>query len=126
MCFVPGSHRMEVLPHRNLDGDPRLHLLEVDAPVDTSSAVEVPLRVGGATFHHPRTLHSTAANQTDRPRRAFANEFQTRPARRPAPLAGRAEAGLGGARSRRGSGKVRVTARGGRLAAFGSRGQSQP
>jgi hypothetical protein len=86
MCFVPGSHRMEVLRHRNLDGDPRLHLLEVDVPVDTSSAVEVPLRVGGATFHHPRTLHSTAANRTDRPRRAFANEFQTRPVPRPEPV----------------------------------------
>jgi hypothetical protein len=87
MCFVPGSHRADVLPHRNLDGDPRLHLLEVDVPVDTSGAVEVPLRVGGATFHHPRTLHATAPNSTPRPRRAVANEFQTPPARRAEPAA---------------------------------------
>ena len=85
MCFVPGSHRLEVLPHRHLDGDPQLHLLEVDVEVDVSSAVEVPLRVGSATFHHPRTLHATAANRSDHPRRAFANEFQTRPARRAEP-----------------------------------------
>jgi len=85
MCFVPGSHRGEVLPHRHLDDDPRLHLLEVDVPVDTSTHVAVPLRVGGATFHHPRTLHATAPNRTERPRRAFANEFQTAPVRREVP-----------------------------------------
>lgn len=87
MCFVPGSHRGEVLSHRHLDDDPRLHLLEVDASIDTSAAVAVPLRMGGATFHHPRTLHATAANRTARPRRAFANEFQTSPVRRAVPAA---------------------------------------
>jgi ectoine hydroxylase-related dioxygenase (phytanoyl-CoA dioxygenase family) len=87
MCFVPGSHRREILPHHHLDDDPRLHLLEVDAPVDTSGMVAAPLRLGGATFHHPRTLHSTAANVTPRPRRAFANEFQTAPLRRATPRA---------------------------------------
>lgn len=85
MCFVPGSHRGELLPHRALEGDPRLHLLELDGPADVSGAVEAPLAVGGATFHHPRTLHSTAPNSTPRPRRAFANGFQTRPVRRKEP-----------------------------------------
>jgi ectoine hydroxylase-related dioxygenase (phytanoyl-CoA dioxygenase family) len=87
MCFVPGSHRGDVLPHRHLDDDPRLHLLEVDVAHDTRSMVAVPLRVGGATFHHPRTLHATAANRSARPRRAFANEFQTQPRRRAVPAA---------------------------------------
>jgi len=85
MCFVPGSHRMELLPHRHLHDDPRLHLLEVDVEIDTSNAVAVPLCVGGATFHHPRTLHSTAPNRSARPRRACANEFQTPPVRRAEP-----------------------------------------
>lgn len=85
MCFVPGSHAGEVLHHRHLDDDPRLHLLEVDVPVDASGIVEVPLRVGGATFHHPRTLHATASNRSAQPRRAFANEFQTPPVRRDEP-----------------------------------------
>jgi hypothetical protein len=79
MCFLPGSHRGPLLPHRHLGGDPSVHLLELDVEVDVSGAVEVPLRIGGATFHHSRTLHSTAGNRTDRPRRAFANEFQTPP-----------------------------------------------
>ena len=79
MCFLPGSHRGPLLPHRHLGGDPSIHLLELDVDVDVRAAVEVPLRRGGATFHHFRTLHSTAGNRTDRPRRAFANEFQTPP-----------------------------------------------
>jgi hypothetical protein len=82
MCFLSGSHRLPLLPHRHLNGDPTVHLLELDAPIDLSGAVEVPLRIGGATFHHHRTLHSTAGNRTDRPRRAVANEFQTPPRRR--------------------------------------------
>jgi hypothetical protein len=83
MCFVPGSHRGDVLPHRHLDDDPRLHLLEVDVAHDTRSMVAVPLRVGGATFHHPRTLQATAPNRRARPRRGFANEFLPLPSRRP-------------------------------------------
>ncbi len=86
MCFVPGSHRSGLLPHRHIDHDPRLHLLEVDVPIDTSSRVAAPLRLGGATFHHARTLHATAANRTERPRRAFANEFQAPPQPRREPI----------------------------------------
>jgi len=82
MCFVPGSHRGRLLRHRHLAGNPAVHLLELDEPADTSGAIEVPLRAGGATFHHPRTLHSTAGNRTGRPRRVFANEFQTPPQKR--------------------------------------------
>lgn len=85
MCFLPGSHKGELLPHRHVGADPRVHLLEVAAPIDPSGAVEVPLRVGGATFHHRRTLHSTAGNRSPRPRRAWANEFQTPPEKRLAP-----------------------------------------
>lgn len=79
MRFLPGSHRGEVLPHRHVGGDAAVHLLEIDRALDATRAVEVPLRAGGATFHHQRTLHGTAGNATDRPRRVFATEFQTAP-----------------------------------------------
>jgi hypothetical protein len=82
MCFLPGSHRGDVLPHHHYGGDPAVHLLEVDEKPDERLMVPAPLRVGGATFHHQRTLHSTAGNSTDRPRRAWANEFQLPPQRR--------------------------------------------
>ena len=36
-----------------------------------SAAAACPLSAGGATFHHPRTLHYTAPNTTDVPRLAY-------------------------------------------------------
>jgi ectoine hydroxylase-related dioxygenase (phytanoyl-CoA dioxygenase family) len=79
LWFLPGSHHGELLAHRHLGGDPLIHGLELIDPVDTSAAVPVPLRAGGASFHHPRTLHHSRPNVTDRPRRAYANEYQTPP-----------------------------------------------
>jgi ectoine hydroxylase-related dioxygenase (phytanoyl-CoA dioxygenase family) len=77
MCFIPGSHRLDVLPHRHIGDDPAVHGLETTVTVDVSEMVVVPLAAGGATFHHPRTLHYTPPNVSDRPRRAFASEYQT-------------------------------------------------
>jgi ectoine hydroxylase-related dioxygenase (phytanoyl-CoA dioxygenase family) len=68
--FIPGSHREEVRWHRHIDNDPTVHGLVTD-DVDPSRAVACPLPVGGATFHHCRVLHHSAANTTDRPRRAY-------------------------------------------------------
>ena len=80
MTFLPGSHlRYDVLPHRHISDDPNVHGLQLVEPVDVSSAVAVPLRAGGATFHHARMLHFTAANRSERRRRAYANEWQTPP-----------------------------------------------
>jgi hypothetical protein len=79
MTFLPGSHRSEVLPHKHISDDPAVHGLELAVEIDTSSAVPVPLRAGGATFHHPRMIHSTGPNRSPRRRRAWANEFQTAP-----------------------------------------------
>ena len=49
------------------------------------AAVPVPTRAGGASFHHPRMLHHSRPNTTDRDRRAYANEYQTRPVQRDVP-----------------------------------------
>ena len=83
MQFIPGSHRQGVVEHGPLDGDVERHLLIVD--VDVSRAVTCPLRAGGATFHHPRALHNTTPNTTDRARVAFPSKFQTAPVRRAEP-----------------------------------------
>lgn len=72
MQFIPGSHKMEVVPHQSINNDPRIHGLEVqDGAVDLSAAVACPLPPGGATFHLSRTLHYTAPNRSDVPRRAL-------------------------------------------------------
>ncbi|HEY3237335.1 MAG TPA: phytanoyl-CoA dioxygenase family protein, partial [Polyangiaceae bacterium] len=74
--FVPKSHTWEVLPHHPIHNDPRVHGLEVDS-ADVSNAVTCELPAGGATVHHNRTLHHTAANTTDIPRRAYTLVFGT-------------------------------------------------
>jgi ectoine hydroxylase-related dioxygenase (phytanoyl-CoA dioxygenase family) len=85
MQFIPGSHRSGVYNHVPKNGDVALHLLEATG-VDTSKPVVCPLKAGGATFHHSRTLHFTAPNETDRPRLAWPTEFQLAPVRRDVPL----------------------------------------
>ncbi len=72
MWFVPRSHRLEVLPHRHINNDPRIHGLELlDSDSHTSGAVACPLPPGGATIHPSRTLHHTGPNRSDVPRRAY-------------------------------------------------------
>jgi hypothetical protein len=78
MTFLPGSHRGGVVPHRHLDDDPMVSVLLID-DLDTSRAVPVPLRAGGATFHTQTTMHHTGPNRTDRRRRAYAIEVQVPP-----------------------------------------------
>ncbi len=76
MQFIPGSHRLEVLPHHSINNDPRIHGLEVDE-IDDSTAVACPLPPGGATFHLSRTLHYTSPNFSPYPRRAYILGFGT-------------------------------------------------
>jgi len=71
LWFMPGSHEWEVLPHRSIGGDVRIHGLEM---VDTSmlkDAVACPLPPGGITIHLNRTAHYAGANTSDIPRRAL-------------------------------------------------------
>jgi ectoine hydroxylase-related dioxygenase (phytanoyl-CoA dioxygenase family) len=72
MHFVPGSHRLEVIPHQPIGNHPLTPGLEVvPGAYDFSSAVACELPAGGATIHLERTLHYTPANQSDDYRRAY-------------------------------------------------------
>jgi ectoine hydroxylase-related dioxygenase (phytanoyl-CoA dioxygenase family) len=85
--FVPGSHRMDVLPHHSINHDPRIHGLEVDDPDDwADKAVPCPVPAGGATLHACYLLHYAAANTTDRPRRAYTLTFRCEPVKRDVPV----------------------------------------
>jgi ectoine hydroxylase-related dioxygenase (phytanoyl-CoA dioxygenase family) len=83
MRFVPGSHALDVVPHRL--ADPTAHALEVDSPVDDRSAVACPLPPGGCTIHHCRTLHYAGPNRSGTPRRAYIMAFAAAPAERETP-----------------------------------------
>lgn len=77
MQFIAGSHKQEVLPHRRINDDPRIHGLEVHG-VDLTQPVSCPLSAGGATVHHCRTLHHAGPNLSGMPRRAYALGFGIR------------------------------------------------
>lgn len=74
MHFVPGSHRdRNILPHRSINNDPRIHGLELvpEAMEHVRDSVACPLPPGGATIHGGYTLHYAGANRSDIPRRAL-------------------------------------------------------
>jgi hypothetical protein len=73
MQFIPRSHGSPSLAHRVVagDADDESRLIAIDEPVDSASAVAVPLAPGGCTVHVSGTPHFTGPNRTDRPRRAY-------------------------------------------------------
>ena len=71
MQFVPGTHTGEVLPHRNPNGDARVHALECYEGFTPAQAVACPLPAGGCTIHFGRTIHGAGPNRSDAPRYAY-------------------------------------------------------
>jgi hypothetical protein len=71
LWFNDGSHEWDVLEHRSIGNDPRVHGLElVDSGV-IHDAVACPLPAGGFTIHRNRTAHYAGPNVTNAPRRAL-------------------------------------------------------
>jgi phytanoyl-CoA hydroxylase len=68
MRMLPGSHRGPICDHHQ-EG---VFVGAVDverAGIDASKAVHAPVRAGGITVHHCRTLHASAPNTSQKPRR---------------------------------------------------------
>jgi ectoine hydroxylase-related dioxygenase (phytanoyl-CoA dioxygenase family) len=85
--FVPGSHRMDVMPHHSIGNDPRVHGLEVDDADSWNAkgvACEVP--AGGATMHAAYMLHYAGPNRTAHPRRAYILMHRLAPTKRDTPV----------------------------------------
>lgn len=74
MHFVPGSHRLGLVPHeslRNASGGTTLRARDVAV----EGAVAAPIAMGGCTIHTPLTLHFTGPNRSAAPRRAWILHF---------------------------------------------------
>lgn len=71
LWFVPGSHEWDVLPHRSIGGDVRVHGLEMVDTSVTESGIPCPLPAGGITIHRNRTAHYSGPNVSGTPRRAL-------------------------------------------------------
>lgn len=81
MWFIPGSNRTGILSHhvvnRRFEGKvagTKGATLAADS-VDVTKAVACPLPLGGATVHHPLTLHYTGANESDGYRKVWILHF---------------------------------------------------
>lgn len=69
--YVPGSHRWPDLPVTGLAGDmDAIQTVLNDEQQAMFRPVAIELKAGQASFHHPRLIHGSYANSTDRPRRA--------------------------------------------------------
>ena len=85
--FVPGSHKLDVLPHHSIDHNPLIHGLEVDEPEHwADQAVACPIPAGGATLHASYMLHCAGPNVTAQPRRAYTLVFRLPPTPRDIPV----------------------------------------
>lgn len=88
MEFVPRSHTLDVIRHRSINDDPRIHGLELhpEELPRVRTAVRCPLAAGGATIHGPYMLHHAGPNRSAGPRRALILNAGVDPIRRDIPL----------------------------------------
>lgn len=67
MRFIPGSHRQQIVAHR--DSFDKNNLLtrgqEIAVKVDDSNAVDVILKTGQTSLHHGHLFHASGPNTTD-------------------------------------------------------------
>ncbi|MCA9236749.1 MAG: phytanoyl-CoA dioxygenase family protein [Planctomycetales bacterium] len=75
--YVAGSHRWPLLPRTELAGDMEgiRQLLDEGQCRALENPTVVVARRGEAAFHHPLTVHGSAANRSDRPRRVAVINF---------------------------------------------------
>jgi ectoine hydroxylase-related dioxygenase (phytanoyl-CoA dioxygenase family) len=71
VCYIPGSHRWDLLPITGLAGDMQaIHTVLTEDQRRKFNPVFAELKAGEAVFHHPLMIHGSYENRTDRPRRA--------------------------------------------------------
>ena len=69
--YVPGSHLWPDLPITGLAGDmDSIMSVLTDEQRERFQPVAIELRAGEASFHHPRMIHGSYENRSDRQRRA--------------------------------------------------------
>ena len=74
--YVPGSQRWGLLPQADFGGDMDQALAHLsDGERAAFRPRQVELRAGQASIHHCRTLHGSAGNPSDAPRRAIVLNF---------------------------------------------------
>ncbi|MGH1482358.1 MAG: phytanoyl-CoA dioxygenase family protein [Geminicoccales bacterium] len=77
MRFVPGTHKMEIVPHNDTFADDNLlsRGQEVEVDVDEKEAVNVVLQPGEMSLHHVKLIHGSNPNRSDDRRIGFAIRY---------------------------------------------------
>lgn len=80
MRVVPGSHKLGLMEHDNVENDPNLlnrrgEVIRMD--VKDSDAIDVVLRPGEMSLHHTNIVHGSSQNTSDGPRIGFIVRFVT-------------------------------------------------
>jgi hypothetical protein len=77
MRVVPGSHRLEIMPHRDTYAADNMlsRGQEVAVEVDERQAADIVLEPGEMSLHHAKIVHGSRANASARPRIGFAVRY---------------------------------------------------
>lgn len=77
MSVVPGTHKMDQIPHRDTFDEKNLLTRgqEVAVDVDASKAVRLDLKPGEMSLHHVRLVHGSPPNNSDDRRIGFAIRY---------------------------------------------------
>jgi len=67
MRFMPGTHKMEVVPHQDTFAEDNMLTRgqEVAVEVDENQAVDVQLQPGQMSLHHVKLIHGSNANNSE-------------------------------------------------------------
>ncbi len=76
LLCVPGSHKGPVLDHHADDGHFCGAIDPEKAPVDLTTAVACTGPAGSISVHHAMTLHGSAVNTSDKPRRLLLFQYR--------------------------------------------------
>jgi len=79
MQYIPGSHKLGILPHRSPNDDPKIHAIECIGGFDSADAVACEMSAGGATMHIGKALHYAGPNKSDVPRYGYILAFEVPP-----------------------------------------------
>lgn len=75
MNYMPGSHKFGLVNHKEIKNTPHL-VPDVDFKLPDERPVPIPS--GACIFHHLLCMHSSKANQSPNPRRAWALHYANR------------------------------------------------
>lgn len=85
MAYIPGSHRLGVLPHRLHGGSKEANTIECYAGFDPKAAAVRPIAAGAMIIHHGRTVHGASGNNSGAPRLGYILQYSTPPRLRKVP-----------------------------------------